>query len=220
MNILLLLLGPTIMIFLGLQVLGSVPATFLIFYGWLALVPLSDLLFWKKWKVGKALKELSIILHWKNAIYGSATGILFLLLIVLGGFFFHSFLFERAHLLKLLESWKFSGNLAVWLIVILMFINPVLEEVYWRGYLYQKLAGKRSPRTVILLTSFFYSLYHLLSVIPLFAWPYNLAMVIPVFIAGVIWGYIRFLHRSLIGSILSHILADVGIMAVYLLFLA
>jgi membrane protease YdiL (CAAX protease family) len=62
-------------------------------------------------------------------------------------------------------------------------------------------------------------LYHFLSVIPLFAWPYNVFMVVPVFAAGLIWGYMRARSDAVAGGIVSHILADGGIMAVYLLFL-
>ncbi|MFP3380249.1 CPBP family intramembrane glutamic endopeptidase, partial [Bacillus sp. SIMBA_069] len=93
-------------------------------------------------------------------------------------------------------------------------------EMYWRGYMHNKLTRKYKPQTVILLTALFYSLYHLLSVIPLFAWPYNVMMVVPVFLAGLIWGYMRQGHHSVVGSIISHVLADAGIMGIYLLFLA
>ena len=37
-----LLVGPTIMIYLGLIVFKNVPITFLLFYGWLLAVPLID----------------------------------------------------------------------------------------------------------------------------------------------------------------------------------
>ncbi|GAI71816.1 unnamed protein product, partial [marine sediment metagenome] len=98
--------------------------------------------------------------------------------------------------------------------------DTLLEELYWRGFMHQKLAKKRRPGPVILLTALFYSLYHFLSVIPLFAWPFNVMMVIPVFLAGLIWGYMRYRSGSLLGSIICHALADTGIMAVYLLYLA
>jgi membrane protease YdiL (CAAX protease family) len=44
-------------------------------------------------------------------------------------------------------------------------------------------------------------------------------VMIPVFLAGMIWGYMRSTSNSVAGSIVSHILADAGIMAVYVWFL-
>ncbi len=82
----------------------------------------------------------------------------------------------------------------------------------------RKISAKRSVRFSIILTALCYSLYHLLSIIPLFAWPYNLLAMIPVFLAGVVWGYMRQLSGSLLGCMVSHILADAGIMGMYLLF--
>ncbi|MFI8714073.1 CPBP family intramembrane glutamic endopeptidase [Brevibacillus brevis] len=84
-------------------------------------------------------------------------------------------------------------------------------KIYWYNGISQAILSFGS--------SLFYSLYHFLSIIPLFSWPYNIAMILPVFLAGMIWGYMRDKSNSLMGSIVSHILADSGIMAVYLVFL-
>lgn len=219
MNLVLLFLGPTMMIFLGLQVMSSVPLTFLLFYGWLFAIPFVELIVLKKNTWTAALRQVGFVAHRPNMVQGILTGLLFFMAIVLGGYFFHSYLFDKEDLQHVLTQWSFSGNLVVWLILVLLLINPFLEEIYWRGFLANKLEGKWKRPTILLLTSFFYTLYHFLSVIPLFNWPYNIAMVIPVFVAGLIWGLMRYKSKSLLGSIASHILADAGIMAVYLLFL-
>lgn len=220
MTLFFLLFGPTIMLFLGLQAASSVPVAFLLFYGWLALVPLFDWLSGKNRNTPKALHRAGLVFDRRNAVIGWATGLCFFLFILAGGFFFQTALFDRASLSALLAKWQFTGDVTGWLIAVLVFVNPLLEELYWRGYLFQKLAEKRKPGTVLLLTAFFYSLYHLLSVIFLFAAPWNALMVVLVFAAGVIWGWMRLCQRSIYGSIISHMLSDMGIMAVYLLFLA
>lgn len=219
MNLVLLFLGPTLMIFLGLQIMSSVPVTFLLFYGWLFAVPAVEWFVIKIKTRKEAFRQMGLVFNRKNVYHGIATGLLFFLTILLAGYFFHGFLFDHDDLQALLADWQFSGDLVIWLILVLLVINPFLEEIYWRGYFIKKLEGKRSVRTIILLTSLFYSLYHFLSIIPLFSWPYNIMMVLPVFIAGMIWGYMRYKGNSLMGSIVSHILADAGIMAVYILFL-
>lgn len=207
------------MIFLGLQVFSSVPLTFALFYGWLFLVPVGEMLLIQKHTWRQTLKSLGLTVRKRNSYWGIALGILFGLTIMSAGYFFHTFLFNSVDLEKLLNQWGFSGNLVPGLILVLIGINPLLEEVYWRGYMVQKFKGKWGSRAIILLTSLFYSLYHLLSVIPLFNWPYNVMVMFPVFLAGVIWGYMRMTGQSLAGSIFSHVLADCGIMGVYLLFL-
>lgn len=219
MALLLLLLGPTLMIFLGLQVMSSVPLTFLLFYGWLMVVPFGERLFLKKRTLPDTFQHVGLVMNRKNVLLGFCLGILFFLTIILSGYFFHRFLFDLTTLQQTLAKWHFSGNLLIWLILVLILINPFLEEIYWRGYLYQKLEGKMPPAAIILLTSLCYSAYHLLSVIPLFTWPFNVVAVLPVFFAGLIWGYMRHRSKSLAGSILCHLLADGGIMAVYLFFL-
>ncbi|MDF2678896.1 MAG: putative rane-bound metalloprotease [Brevibacillus sp.] len=220
MTLFFLLLGPTMMLFFGLQIGSNVPLAFLLFYGWLALVPVFDFLLLKKMSLQDALHQVGFVCDRKNALVGSATGICFFLFIVTGGYLFHSVLFDRASLSQLLVKWQFTGDVTGWLIAILVFLNPLLEELYWRGYLLHKLTGRHKARTAIFLAAFFYSLYHLLSVIPLFSAPYNVMMVVPVFAAGLFWGYLRNRQRSLFGSIISHMLADAGIMTVYLLFLS
>ncbi|NQF15733.1 CPBP family intramembrane metalloprotease [Brevibacillus sp. HB1.3] len=215
----LLFLGPTLMIFLGLQVMSSVPVTFLLFYGWLFAVPFVDMIVLKGNTWRDTFRQMGLRINRPNMYHGIWTGLLFFLIMIVAGYFFHSALFDKDDLQILLVQWDFSGNLVVWLILVLLVINPFLEEIYWRGYLFKKLEGRRTKRTMILLTSLFYSLYHFLSIIPLFSWPYNIAMILPVFLAGMIWGYMRDKSNSLMGSIVSHILADSGIMAVYLLFL-
>jgi len=207
------------MIFFGLHVMSSVPATFLLFYGWLFSVPAVEMFVIKRSTWKDASRQMGLVFNRRNLYHGLFTGLLFFLTIILAGCFFHSFLFDQNDLQALLIQWDFSGNLVVWLILVLLIINPFLEEIYWRSYIGRKLEGKRTKRTIILLTSLFYSLYHLLSIIPLFSWPYNIMMVIPVWIAGMIWGFMRYKSNSLVGSIISHILADAGIMAVYVLFL-
>lgn len=207
------------MIFVGLQVFSSVPLTFALFYGWLFLVPVGEMVFIRRKTWMQTAQAFGLTGRRKNSYFGIASGLFFGLAIVLAGYFSHTLLFDQADIENLLNRWGFSGNLITGLILVLIGINPFLEEIYWRGYVYCKLKGRWGSRLAILLTSLFYSLYHLLSVIPLFNWPYNLIVMLPVFMAGIIWGYMRLVSGSLVGSILSHILADCGIIGVYLLFI-
>lgn len=208
MFLLILLFGPTMMIFVGLQVLESVYITFLLFYSWLLMFSLLSHSFSKKktwWSFNKSIIFVGVL-----------SGILFLIIIFGGLMWLHSYFFDIASLQALLEQWGFSGAGIIGLIIVLLVINPILEEVYWRGYLYEKLKLRGNPTLAILLTSCFYTSYHFLSIIPMFKWPLNIAAVIPVFIAGIFWGYIRGKTGSIIGPIISHVLGDLAIICVYL----
>ncbi|TDL80558.1 CPBP family intramembrane glutamic endopeptidase [Peribacillus frigoritolerans] len=207
----LLLLGPAIMIAFGLHAMKSVPLTFSLFYGWLLLFSASS--------IRQSLQFLrnNALLN-KGVLTGFGTGILFLFLIFGTVSAFSDSFFDAEKLQQQLIDWNFTGGHLIWLILILLIVNPLLEEYYWREFMYTKLMQKLSVLKTILITSFFYSLYHLLSLIFLFNWPINLLAVIPVFLAGMIWGYFRHRFRSLVPAILCHMLSDLGIILVYLKF--
>ncbi|MCM3595140.1 CPBP family intramembrane metalloprotease [Metabacillus idriensis] len=208
----LLLIGPTIMIALGLHAMNSVPLTFILFYGWLLLFSASSIRQSLQSDKNKAFSN-------KGDLTGFATGILFLILIFGTVSAFSDSFFDAGKLQQQLIDWNFTGGHLIWLILILLIVNPLLEEYYWREFMYAKLMQKLSVLNTILITSFFYSLYHLLSFNFLFNWPINLLAVIPVFLAGMIWGYFRHRFRSLVPAILCHMLSDLGIMLIYFKFL-
>ncbi|USK34895.1 CPBP family intramembrane metalloprotease [Bacillus sp. F19] len=150
---------------------------------------------------------------------GFITGIIFLALIFGTVSAFSESFFDSAKLKKLLIDWNFTGGHHILLILILLIVNPLLEEFYWREFMYAKLNQKMGIFNTLLITSFFYSLYHMLSLISLFKWPINLLGVIPVFLAGMVWGYVRHKFQTLIPAVLCHMLADLGIILVYFKFL-
>ncbi|MBM7587167.1 membrane protease YdiL (CAAX protease family) [Bacillus pakistanensis] len=207
MKYFLYLMGPTIMILIGLQGIKNIPITFLLFYSWLLAVPL-----FKKeiYLIGFTRNNL-----WKSIGLGLSSGLLFYLFIFGGLFWLHQYFIDLEHLQVLLENWGFFGKGIIGLTFILIVINPILEEVYWRGFMHQRLKKEMKTIHAIWITSFFYTLYHFLSVIPMFQWPLNVIAVLPVFAAGIFWGYLREKTGSIYGTIVSHMLGDFGILCVY-----
>ncbi|WLD93866.1 CPBP family intramembrane glutamic endopeptidase [Alkalihalobacillus sp. AL-G] len=209
-NLFLLLLGPTLMIFIGLQLLENVLITFILFYSWLLLVPLIS----KGFTIGELVSKDPQ----RSIRYGILSGGVFFLFIFGGLYWLHPYFIDVEHLQKLLTEWGFSGNGVFGLILVLLIVNPILEEVYWRGFMYTRLKEKVKPIHAIWIASACYTLYHFLSVIPMFQWPLNAIAVLPVFIAGLFWGYMREKTGSIIGTVISHALGDLGIMCVYWFF--
>jgi len=208
------LFGPTLMIFIGLSYFESIPITFILFYGWLFVIPFASYLL-------KSIEE-SFLHSFKRGItsqsvlIGIVSGILCLIAIFSSVSLLQGHLFEIERLSAVLVEWEFSGTKVWGFILVLIFINPFLEEWYWREFMYVRLLPKVGAGKAVFVTSFFYSLYHLLSLIPLFAMPFSLIAAIPVFAAGLLWGYFRIKFSSVTSSVISHLLADLGIVLVYL----
>ncbi|MBT2644409.1 CPBP family intramembrane metalloprotease [Bacillus sp. ISL-41] len=205
MKRLLLLLGPTLMIFIGLQVLENVIITFMLFYSWLLAVPLL---------VGGVPLERFKTTS-KSVMLGLGSGLLFFLFIFGGLNWLHVYLLDIDQLRVLLLEWGFSAKGEIWLVLVLLVANPILEEFYWRGFIFEKLRKEGTAKYAILMTAAFYTLYHLLSVIPIFDGMYGVVAAVPVFVAGMFWGYIREKTGSITAAIIGHVLSDLGIIFVY-----
>lgn len=205
MKLLLLLIGPTIMMYIGLQVFENVTITFLLFYGWLLGMPL----------LGKAFPKERMHLSKQSLLIGIGSGVISFIFIFGGMIWLHEYLLDVEALRVLLVDWGFIGPGEIGLVLVLLLLNPVLEEVYWRGYLYEKIRKTGKAAKAIIVTASFYTLYHVLTVMQLFEVAYTLVAVIPVLIAGLFWGYVRERTESITAAIISHGLADLGIVCVY-----
>lgn len=203
-----LLIAPTIMIFLGLAVLNNVLITFFLFYGWLLFVPLI-IRFWDK----KSRYRVMLPLTKKNIVVGLISGLVCLFSIY--SFVSYFPVIDITHLKSLLEKWDFVGAKVILFVLVLVLINPFLEEFYWREFIYSRLLDSVGNIMSIFIPSFFYSLYHLIIVIEIFTFPFNVLAILPVFLAGCMWGIFRFKLNSLTAPIISHSLADIGIMLGY-----
>ncbi|WP_144513998.1 CPBP family intramembrane glutamic endopeptidase [Bacillus sp. FJAT-22090] len=206
----LLLFAPTILIFIGLSIMQNVLITFFLFYGWLLFVPII-ITFWKKtnrYQIRLPISKTSIII-------GIISGLICLAAIYGFVVIFQSSVLDIPQLQRLLEKWDFSGTKVILLVLVLVLINPILEELYWREFMYRRLFLKVGNVLAVMITAIFYSMYHLIVVIAIFSFPFNVLAVIPVFLAGIMWGIFRIKLGSITAPIISHCLADIGIMLVY-----
>lgn len=202
-----ILLGPTVMIFIGLQMFENLLITFVLFYGWLFFVPL---LSEEPLRIGLASHLLK-----RSVMIGSMSGIIFFLFVFLSLYGLHQYFIDIRALQSLLVKWGFSGYGIIGFLLVFVFVNPILEEVYWRGFVFERLSRSENSKKVIVVTALFYTLYHFLSVMPMFQSGMNLLVILFVFIGGLYWGYMRDKIGSIIGTILCHAFADLGIVCVY-----
>lgn len=92
-----------------------------------------------------------------------------------------------------------------WLLTALMlFLIGPAEEIFWRGYVQQKLQQIWSPNMGFLATTAIYALVH--------AGSCNFMLVMAALVAGAVWGLIyRFYPQNFSSIILSHALWDVAV---------
>lgn len=94
--------------------------------------------------------------------------------------------------------------LSPWLIVpLLLLVTGPAEEIYWRGLLQRVLVQRIGPMSGLLLAAVCYALVHI--------WTLNTALVLAAFTAGLIWGWLYLVERSLVPVIISHALWSVTI---------
>jgi len=198
-----LLFMPTIFVFFGLWLIQNVLVTFVCFYGWMFMILYAN---------NKI--NLKVALTKKSLYVGTLSGVLCAAAIIGSSLLFSGKIFHAEDMQALLQIWGFSGWKVIILAVVLIFINPVLEEVYWRVYIQNKVKKHVSVLASSIVTSSFYTFYHVFIILPVFVFPFNVISVIGVFSAGMMWAYIRERY-GIKESIISHALADAAIMIVY-----
>lgn len=92
-----------------------------------------------------------------------------------------------------------------WLLTALMlFLIGPAEEIFWRGYVQEKLQQKWNPNTGFVVTTAIYALVHAASC--------NFMLVMAALVAGAAWGLLyRFFPQKFFSIILSHALWDVAV---------
>ncbi|MEB4868408.1 CPBP family intramembrane glutamic endopeptidase [Priestia aryabhattai] len=198
-----LLFMPTIFVFFGLWLIQNVLVTFVCFYGWMFMILYAN----NKINFKVALTK-------KSLYVGTLSGVLCAGVIIGSSLLFSGKIFHVEDMQAVLQIWGFSGWKVAVLAVVLIFINPVLEEIYWRVYIQNKVKKHVSILASSTVTSSFYTLYHVFIILPVFVFPFNMISVIGVFSAGMMWAYIREQY-GIKGAIISHALADAAIMIVY-----
>ncbi|HDQ46215.1 MAG TPA: CPBP family intramembrane metalloprotease [bacterium] len=212
------LLAP-LSIYVGLIVLNNIPLTLILFHGLICLgIPLMDFTFVQKQTLGHYFYALGFRNVKKVFLPAIMLGVLFGTTIYLFISRLQEYLIDIEKTHFLLKMWNIMDLHPVFFLFIMIFANSVLEEIYWRGYIFLKLEGKLLPKQQILFTAFFYASYHFITTSNLFSVFCGLLFTILIFGIGCFWGVVRQKYDSIYLPIISHLLADLGIMMVYIRF--
>ena len=214
--ILLLWLLAPISIYLGLITFNSAFITFVLFYGVICvLIPVLDLIIIQR-KAGKAFFQEIGFINFKRVFLPSFIfGVVFFLSIYLFFVLLEKTVLNINQIQSVFNEWKINKKYLIPFMLTMIIANSIFEEIYWRGYIYRKLEIKVSTKKCLILTSLFYASYHLITTINLFSLLYGLLFTSIIFIVGFFWGYMRKRVNSLYFPIISHLMADFGIMLIY-----
>jgi membrane protease YdiL (CAAX protease family) len=95
-------------------------------------------------------------------------------------------------------------------------VHSLLEEYYWRWFVFARLADVSKLPTAIAISSLGFMAHHVLIVGMYFGWTSAATWLFSLAIAvgGAVWAGLYHRSRSLIGPWLSHLLVDAAIFAV------
>jgi membrane protease YdiL (CAAX protease family) len=89
-----------------------------------------------------------------------------------------------------------AGTNRVLIFLLLFFITSPGEEIFWRGFLQDRLMRKWGTLSGYLITTTIYALVHVFS--------FNLVLILAALVAGAFWGLLYLWRRDLLIQITSH----------------
>ena len=100
---------------------------------------------------------------------------------------------------------KEQANVILIGLLLLFWIGPG-EEIFWRGFVQNRLTKNLGPLKGYLLTSLVYTAVHI--------WSFNLLLIGAAMICGLFWGYMFYRCKSIWPGLISHALWDVIIFVI------
>ena len=90
-------------------------------------------------------------------------------------------------------------------------INALIEEYFWRWFIYSRCEKLVSSQLAVFLTSLFFTLHHTIALAVFTDWRITSIGSLAVFIAGIIWSEYYRRYRSIWSNYFSHAIADLAL---------
>jgi uncharacterized protein len=208
---------------LSLFILKSLAVSFLL-YSLLACiaVPLIDMAAFRRIGGAGVLERLGLKpIARRDIIAGLAIGA------VLGASIWAAFAFLGRNFLRggdargVVRSWGVPDNGLAALYLGALVLNGAIEEIFWRGYLHERLAGIRRRWLAVSLPALVFGSQHIFVMSALVRDPLGLTLAMCGIIgAGLFWGFLRERLRGLWASLLSHALVAIAYLSVLYVFVS
>lgn len=91
--------------------------------------------------------------------------------------------------------------------LLLLVVGPA-EEIFWRGFVQERLSVKWSPTMGFILTTAIYALAHI--------WSFNFMLIVAAAVAGGVWGLLyRLFPKRIWALVISHAVWDVAVFLIF-----
>jgi membrane protease YdiL (CAAX protease family) len=118
---------------------------------------------------------------------------------------------DKVHDLGLDSPWKYAATGVFYALG-----HSLLEEYYWRWFVFGQLRRSSSMTLAILVSSAGFMAHHVVLLATFFGWgsPLTYLFAFAVALGGAVWAWLYATSRSLLGPWLSHMLVDVAIFVI------
>jgi membrane protease YdiL (CAAX protease family) len=154
---------------------------------------------------GRSVKHL-LSLRWRHLLSGVISAATLYLVFWLGKIVLTGLSSGAAAQISSVYGPRETMSLAIVTLLLLLVTSPS-EELFWRGLLQKSLMDRLPRHVALLLASFCYAAVHL--------WTLNLPLVLAALAAGLLWGALFIIERSLVPVIISHALWSVAIFVLW-----
>lgn len=135
---------------------------------------------------------------------------LFIFFLAIVGYFILKPIVPAETLVGGLQSLGITKENIIPSVLYISFINSFIEEFFFRGFLFYEFKGI-SLKAGYLVSSFLFSLYHVLVMFTIFNWIMGILAMIGLMVVGMTLVYVNRSNKSIINSWIVHIFADLGV---------
>lgn len=107
-----------------------------------------------------------------------------------------------------------TPEIFVWVGLYITLGNSMLEEFFFRGFVFLNLAEKGYVKTGYVFSALLFSLYHLSIFATWFSGPLVILALVSLFTVGIVFNYVNVKAKTIINSWIMHILADAAIIVI------
>lgn len=176
------------------------------------ILPLGFIKFVMKQPVFQFLNVRTI--DWKNLRLGFILGLVSMGTVIAAFFLFRPFIQTEAILHDLQTRLKITSEMFTFIALYITFGNSLLEEFYFRGFLFLNFYRWKNKIFAYLYSSMLFSVYH----VAIFALWFNIWLIVlalfGLFVVGLLFNWLNTKSDNFLNSWVLHILADMGVMVI------
>ena len=129
--------------------------------------------------------------------------------------YFSNALVSKDHITTLLTTWGYKQEFLLPLMIYFILFKSVVEEIFWRGFLFTQYKYLSGNTFAALMISLFFIQYHFVTVWHLISIQTAIVFTVLLFCVNIFWCSLRIKYNNIYATIISHLFADLAIMFVY-----